>query len=100
MSNTTWSPASTRSLAALLITVLGYTDGSTRLFGEMNPPSLAQIVPASAEARYLINASAGGVSRSMTAASPPADTDGGDPLIDGDGKKSQSAPGCRGLPIA
>src|SRR6266542_5866999 len=87
MSNTTLSPASTSDLAAFRMTALGYTDRSTRLFGEMKPPSLAQAAPAAELARYLIKACDCGVSLSMTATSPPAETEGGDELIEGKGKK-------------
>ena len=63
----------------------GYALSGTFLFGDVNPPRFAQIVAASGVARYVMNARAAGVSLNMTTVSPPPTTEGGEPLIDGNG---------------
>src|ERR1035437_4492087 len=75
----------------------GYTERLPCLLGEVKPPRWAQMVPASGEARYFSSASDCGVSLSITATSPPATTEVGEPLTDGKGKKLEPVLAARVL---
>src|SRR4029450_6302076 len=85
------SPAATSASPMARLTSSGYTDESTFLFGEVNPPAAAQISPASLDARNFSSSNEAGLSVSATATSPPPTTAGESPAF-GNGKKFASVP--------
>src|SRR5438132_12307250 len=75
--------ALTRACADARVSASLYALSGTFLFSDVKPPRFAQIVDASGDARYVMNARAPGLSLNMTTVSPPVTTAGGEPLIDG-----------------